>query len=353
MKLERSLITNILSFRLIRAFVDVVEPAIIWLFKPTRWIVVEAQDKQLLVYRVAGKKISFVGTIESLIERHENNLRLGRNIDLELRIPIGSVIQTTLKIPSEGLTFIDQFVESRLERLTPWRAEKIIYGFSPALDPSPDGQIEVQFAATSQEIVSASIDRLAAIGLVPSRLGPFSEPLEKPLRIDLLRGRNDAASLKRRRNIAIAAIASFTVFFISFSLSTYAVTESVDRLEQTHHTITRLRTELVGPARVTMDQRQNADILAAKSPERAMFLFVNRLATIIPDNTYLSALDITTETVRIGGVSAEAAALVPVLEKEQGFSQATFIAPVTRQADGSDRFDITIQRVQGQNKLAP
>ena len=68
---------------------------------------------------------------------------------------------------------------------------------------------------------------------------------------------------------------------------------------------------------------------------------IDALSKLLPDDTFLTDLSVDAARVRITGVSARAAELVPLLERSGQFSNATFYAPTTRmQGQATDRFSI-------------
>jgi general secretion pathway protein L len=86
---------------------------------------------------------------------------------------------------------------------------------------------------------------------------------------------------------------------------------------------------------------QNRGLDARKRLAPVVVVVLDELSSVLPDNTYLSDLSLDGEHLRITGVSANAAELVPILEGSGHFKNATFYAPTTRLAGGvTDRFSI-------------
>ena len=68
-------------------------------------------------------------------------------------------------------------------------------------------------------------------------------------------------------------------------------------------------------------------------------IVIENLAQILPDDTYVTTLQIDGNKLRITGVARNAAALIELMERSTRFSQATFSAPTTRlRSDPGDRF---------------
>ncbi|MFB2553947.1 PilN domain-containing protein [Ensifer soli] len=329
---------------LVDAFVDVIEPVFSSRRSRTRLIAVADEDDGMSFYQVHGRTATFLGNGDGLRDRGERVVRRFRKGDVELRLPADKLVFASIKVPREALAYVPQIVESRLDRLTPWATEKLLYGFDASAKPGPDGQVDVAFAATSHDIAAPGLARIAAFGLTPSRVGPAADRIEQPLRIDLLRGSNETARNRHRRRLAFLATACLLVSLVVYAGSLIAQVSAAQRLADHQATLAQLRQQLVqSSGRVTGRQREVA-LLAEKKPENALFVLIDRLATIIPQDTFLDALDIGPAQIRIAGNSADASALIPLLEAEPGFSEAVFAAPVTRQEGGLDRFDISVRR---------
>ena len=70
-------------------------------------------------------------------------------------------------------------------------------------------------------------------------------------------------------------------------------------------------------------------------------IVIENLAQILPDDTYVTTLQVDGNKLRITGVARNAAALIELMERSTRFSQATFSAPTTRsRSDPGDRFQI-------------
>lgn len=337
--------------RTVNAFVDVVEPAILRLSQDKRWVAVEIDDNDFLFYRISGGQTKLLGEGNTLGERDRRLLVSKRQKDVELRLLADRVVLATLKVPADGLAYTQQIVESRLDRLTPWKPEKMMFGFAAQATPGTDGQFTVDFAATSRDIGAASIARLAHFGLVPSRMGCATEPVAERLRIDLLGGENDTTGRRRRKRIATVAVATPVLFLLIYLASAYFTFLSSERVAELEGKLTTARRLLVAGSG-SMDERQkDTALLSAKTPDKARFVLIDTLAAIIPENTVLTELEIQNDTVRIAGTSTEASSLIGILEAEPSLAEARFAAPVTRQDDGRDRFDITARHA-GQTRDA-
>jgi general secretion pathway protein L len=265
--------------------------------------------------------------------------RLARN-GVELRLDPGRLIARSLQLPSAGRDYLDPIIEHRLERLTPWRPDRVVYGYALSGAPSDDGTMDVEFLATSREIAAERIDRLEALGIVPTALGSAQEPVEQPLRVDLFRGTRDPGR-RRLRRAAGFAVAMVALFLVPAAAATgWMAYESEQRLAALESRLATKRNVLRAATGDTEAESRDLRLMNAKRPETSATVMVDKLATLIPDDTFLRELEIDGEEVRIAGVSADASALIPRLEEDVALSGVRFAAPVTRDEAGRDGFDI-------------
>jgi len=325
------------------SFIDMVEPIFARLSGGRRLVAIESADgKDLAFFRVSGKRVMSLGTSKDAREPLLQKLRRAGGRDVELRLDPERLATARFKIPAGGAAFARQIVESRLDRLTPWRPEDVIHGFALSNKPGPDGQIDVDFVATSRVIASASSERLAEFGVNASALGSSEHALTGRMRIDLYGGVNDTARAGLRRAIGIGAIAAMAVSAFVSGTTFYSLIDSRENLADLDMRLAKARNRLVLASGSSADRDADAAFIAEKTPARARFHLIDRLAAILPDTTYLDELDIEPGTIRIAGSSTEASGLIKRLEDDAAFSDVRFAAPVTRQDDGRDRFEISL-----------
>jgi general secretion pathway protein L len=254
------------------------------------------------------------------------------------------VITRTLQLPAAGRDFIEPIIEHRLERLTPWRPEYVLYGFAVNADADGSDTVAVDFAATSQDIAARAVSRLSAFNLVPTAIGAAGEPLETPLRIDLYRGQKDPRRLWLRRSATIC-LSVMGAVLIPLCIATFWLAQA-----QSAASTTPPGSSLPSAAdckRKLVGRKAGAAIWASspESSQRCLWWFlIDRLAMLLPPDTYLKGLEINPDSIRMVGVSANAPALIGALDADSALSEVRFSAPVTRGEDNRDSFEITARR---------
>src|SRR3981081_4400448 len=85
----------------------------------------------------------------------------------------------------------------------------------------------------------------------------------------------------------------------------------------------------------------------------ASVLVLDALSQVLPDHTYVTELHLAGTKLQIVGITRDAPSLIPLIDKSQHFTRATFYAPTTRSAsDPGERFHIEA-RIEPKNTGSP
>lgn len=262
---------------------------------------------------------------------------------VELRLPAGAVLAKRLTLPAAGRDFVEPILDHRLERLTPWAPDRAIYGWRVAGDGGA-GELEVDFAATSRDIADRWVGKAEAAGLSPTALGAATDAVEEPLAVDLWRGGRDPVASRARKAVKTVVAGLAVVLLPLVALSFWTLYSAEGRMADIEARSTAARLALQRAAGAGAGSRE-ASLIAAKRPDAAMVVLVDKLARTVPQDTVLRDLEIGDGNVRLAGFSAAAPQLIKRLEDSGLVRGARFTAPVTRTPDGRDAFEIVAARV--------
>ncbi len=323
--------------KLVDAFVEVLEPVFGRFLSKNRIVAVETETG-LTLHTVRRGRVDVIGEIDDA--RAAKRLRRAKGGAVELRLRPGRILTRTLNLPAAGREYLEPIIEHRLERLTPWRPDKVLFGYAAEGEAAPDGTMSVAFEATSADVAAPSVARLEALDLAPTALGSASEPLERPLRIDLYRGQRDVARKRLRRGVLGMVVVLFALAVPAAAASVWLGMTADARLAELEKRLVTKRAVLRAASGTGEAEGRDRDLIAAKGRETSVTVLIDRLSSEIPDDTYLSELSVEGEKVRLVGFSGNAPALIGLLDADPGLSGVRFAAPVTRTEDGRDSFDI-------------
>ena len=89
-------------------------------------------------------------------------------------------------------------------------------------------------------------------------------------------------------------------------------------------------------------------LAAEKRSQPAMAIMLEALSRALPDNAWLSRLEVSQGSVTLAGSATNAAALIAPIEASKHFTDVQFSAPTTRaEGEAQESFTITAKIVTG------
>ena len=265
-----------------------------------------------------------------------------RGATLEIVVPAVAILERRLDpLPAESLPYVENVVLHQIDSLFPWPSSESLH--STRIEQKADGMLDVLVRATPRSaiepgLVVANACHAGEILIVGEN--HTDDKLHSPAFISCI-GPEKERKLKRARFVARWAIAAAFVLtacvmgwttFVRWSLDTDVA--ALDQAIADRRDILKRSLDSGGAA-------SNSGPEAKKRLIPAAVVVLDELSSILPDGTYLTDLSMEAGRLRITGVSANAAELVPIIEGSGQFRNAAFYAPTTRQSDGAtDRFSI-------------
>ena len=327
---------------LVESFCATIDPWLSRYFPDLRLVAAVGPSGALELTRTLKSEATFLGPSDAIDADARAALAAARFTAVELRLRPDQVLRRSLSFPAASREFLASIIEHKLERLTPWKPERVLYGSRILDEGESGGTLTVELLATSKDIVAAPLQALGALGLTPTAIGIEDGPATMPLRVNLLRDAPKAARVDSRRMVSRVALASFAVFGMVW-LATSMWASSADEAAQVASTrLVKARRLLRAATMGDVGERERA-LLEAKSPDRAAVVLVDKLARAIPADTYLKEMSIAPDKVRLVGVTTNAPALVGEIEAT-GLKNVRFTSAVTREKDEKDSFEITADR---------
>lgn len=225
-----------------------------------------------------------------------------------LHPPPGSVLSHVLRVPRLALGQFDTLLASEIDRWTPFRHDEILCGWierNPTNRASPTAEIELRYV--EREKVSAWMDELSGIGLVPTALalGP-----SRSQEVDL---KSFAKGQGRRRLLAIGSVlvllllAVFGVDAVAARRARDMWQQQADAEQQLYMRQSQLQkriTEIVS----TLERSE----LAKRNPKGALLA---SLTAVLPEPDWLTEISIKGDIVTLRGYSQKPDLLLASLAK--------------------------------------
>jgi general secretion pathway protein L len=246
-----------------------------------------------------------------------------------------------LELPARAAEFLDGIVRAQIDRLTPWDSGNATFGWSAPV-PQDDDRIVITVAAAAKESIDPYAQGLADLGA--SSIAVFVQ-LENEDgsndRIKVLDQRpGTIVDAKRLRHLlSKGLVAATTVAIVSIGAMWLADSYVSTRQDDIARKIGSARAALMASGKSSFEPHRMLE--QRKHDVAPSVIVLDAVSQILPDDTYVTALEIEGDKVRISGVTRDAPPLIALMERSNRFARATFFAPTTRSpSDQGERFHI-------------
>jgi general secretion pathway protein L len=262
----------------------------------------------------------------------------------ELVLKADRFIFRPLELPARASEFLDGIVRSQVDRLTPWQPGEAAFGWTAPVDLG-NGKILVTVAATARNLVTPYVQALTAAGassVSVSTLNP--EHTSSTATIQVLQNHgNDTPYFPRVRRavsavLGVATAVAVVLFLCDLVVAHYSGAQQEDLTRQ----ITQRRGAIRAASQIAGAGATGYPALERRKQETPSSVIVlEALSKLLPDNTYLTELQLEGDKLRLTGVTREAPSLIRLIEESPHFGRASFFAPTTALPnEGGERFHI-------------
>lgn len=260
----------------------------------------------------------------------------------ELMLPRDVVLTRSVSLPAQVRGNLAEVVRYELDRLSPFQAGDVLYDFATRPGPKGARRVTVDLALCRRDLVEPWIKRMRDAGAPIDRVcwdGAWSTanllpPSERP--------RHRLELLTLDRLLWAAALLLVAAIVIGPLWQQRRIAEALDSQ------VRRARTEAVA----VDDLRQELErarlgstmVLRQKRDEPNVLVLLRELTERIPDDTWIQTLDYNDGRVDLRGESAQATALIALLEQAPGMDEVSFRSPVTQVPQtGKERFNLSLR----------
>lgn len=247
----------------------------------------------------------------------------------------------TLELPERAVEFLSDIMRAQIDRLTPWQAQDVAFGWTAPVAASP-GRISMTVSATPRTSIAPYLSVLEDLGVQSTSVfaAPNTREAKSPIKVLDHKGPNVLDLKHLRSAMAAVLVICGLSSIVALSLDHFLGAEFQSQRQDIARQIAARRVLLLsgGPS-VKPTAQQLLEQRKRETPSSVMVL--EALSRILPDHTYVTELRIEGEKLQIIGVTRDAPSLIPLIEQSRQFTEATFFAPTTSSAgDVGERFHI-------------
>lgn len=252
-----------------------------------------------------------------------------------LLLPQDLVLSRQLALPHLTDAEVEAALRLELQADSPFPEARLDWGWRIDAVAEPGLNITLAFAARDHVDAYVAAHR----GGLPDRFELWADA-GGPV---VLRGRGEAPRLARgrtRRHQVLLWLLLILVLLGGLVLAPYwqlrqRTIDAQRQLEQMDNASARY---LAARAALVQADSRIAAVVAWRDGKADMLDVLHKLTALLPDNAYLSRLDIEDRKVRITGNAADAAGLMETLRADPGIAELRALNPIVRGRDGRDAF---------------
>lgn len=326
---------------------------------PERWGRLGSTREDALVIEPVGSLVREVNRIDINLRRQGRETPLGHfTLAAEslaelppppgkrfvLRLRQADVLAKTVTLPIAAEKHVHQALTFQMDQETPFASDELYWNHFIAERDRQGGHLSVRLLMVPRQSLTALLDTLYRVGIVPIRAEIADGPDEnRTLPLD-----GDTASLDGGRRPALLwpaaacclllALGAVATPFVRQAIALAGVDRELSASRVTAAEIEKLRREL--------DRLSGAIGLVESERDKTgrPLVTLAALTRILPDDTYLTEVTQQQRKVTLSGRSAAAARLIGALSADEGLRNVAFAAPVTRlDAVREELFTITAE----------
>lgn len=260
-------------------------------------------------------------------------------------VPPERVLRRRLTLPLATEDHLRQVLEFQIEQLTPFTAAQVHFGHRVVSRDPERGLLQVDFCATPRTGTAEALKALAAWGVavrglvaLPGREG------EAPVNL-LPQAQPPMPSVWRRALwpwlaalVVLLALAALALPIVIKREASIALLPWLDKA--------RAAAEATDALRKEVDARLDAYNFAPlkKIQRPAVLTSLEELTRVLPDDTWVTQVDIKGTEVQIQGETGSSSKLVGLFEQSTVFTNASFRSPLTKGASpGTERYFLALE----------
>ena len=263
-----------------------------------------------------------------------------------LCLPRDRVLIKELTLPLAAEENLHEVLGFEMDRETPFSADQVYYDFIVLARRPGENTLALRLLLTPREVLDKLLQRLGKLGLQPQQVtSRDKEGNIIPANLIPAQDRERRTDRLRYVNLALGTVA--LLLLIAAVVLPLAHKVRVIHTLESAVAIATEKASLAGKLREKVDElSKGTHFLVDKKQSTPLVIgIIDELTRILPDDTWVSRLEIDGPEVQVQGQSASAAALIPLLESSPTLRNARFRSPVTqtRHAKTKERFHLSVE----------
>ncbi|MBN2887483.1 MAG: PilN domain-containing protein [Chromatiaceae bacterium] len=283
-----------------------------------------------------------IDLLETLPGRLAEHLRPEARHRTEIELPAEAVLSRRVSFPVQVRTNLAQVVRYEIDRLTPFSGEAVYHDIQLQPGPKRAARIGLELALCRRDRLRPWIEQLAALGSPVSRIAwAGAWP-----RANLLPPEERPRQRRLRWNLDASLLMLVLVLLLAAMLSPLWQKQRQIAMLDADLRQARAQALEVDSLRQELERARQGSRAAIerKLGEPRLLEILRELTERLPDDTWIQSLEYKAGEIELRGESAQATALIALLEQAPNIEGVTFRSPVTQVArSGKERFNLAFR----------
>ncbi|MEJ1970189.1 MAG: PilN domain-containing protein [Rhizomicrobium sp.] len=260
-----------------------------------------------------------------------------------LALPNSEVLLRETMLPALPMHDLRRMTALDIDRLTPLRADEVVFDLELAPEPAAGGVRRVTIAVARREVLKAMLDAAAALGGEPRTVCLIDRETGVP-RFDFLKALRAAegapSSLRGIWWVAVLVLlaANVALWVLRDSSSVDALQDEVDAQQTSVVLATAVHHRVEAE---TLHRRE----LVARHSQRAPLALLDAVTRALPDGAYIRHFEWNGETLRLTGSATAGIDVATLLDRSARLANAR---PATQgRAGATGMFDVVVEPKAG------
>jgi general secretion pathway protein L len=261
---------------------------------------------------------------------------------IAIRLDARHALRTTAALPLAAERNLAQVIGFEFERLVPFKQSEVHFAYRVTARDKVAQTIAVELTIVPQAELAKTAAALPGLGFRATEIQVASPAANAPTIIPIATENSIARSRNGRRiNLGLGAIA----IILAIACATIPLWRDSATLKSLDAQIANARRQAEASAtlqkQIDAESRDQRFLIGRKNAGPTVTELLATLTQLLPDDTYLTELEVKGDTVRMVGLTGSATALLAAIAKSPSFRDAFFESSITRDAKANrERFDI-------------
>ena len=269
--------------------------------------------------------------------------RKGKPVPVVLRLDGHHALRTTATLPLAAERNLTQVIGFEFERLVPFKRSEVYYTHHITTRDKAAQTIGVELTVVPHAELATIVDTLPRWGLQAAELQITGASADAPPTMIAVANESRVERGQSSRPIVlglglVAALLAITCLAIPLWQANTTIDELNAQVADARH---QAETGADLQKQIDSESHDQQFLIDRKHASPTVTELLATLTQLLPDDTFLTELDVKGDEVRLVGVTGSATALLALIAKSPSFRDAAFESSITQDAKTNrERFDI-------------